>query len=240
MRTIVITGTDRGLGRALAALSLEAGDRVIATYRDDKGAALRPLAERFPERLSLVPLELGDAASIAAAARRIRELATGVDVLLNNAGILGDIELSVGDPQFDPDAVLETIRINAIGPLRLTHALWELLVAGREKLLVAISSEAGSIGQNWRDRWFGYCMSKAALNMEAALIHKRLLPLGGRAMQVHPGYVRSYMHGAKNEKATYEPEEAARLVLDAIAQRATRPAGERPDYFDLHGKDLLW
>jgi NAD(P)-dependent dehydrogenase (short-subunit alcohol dehydrogenase family) len=105
---------------------------------------------------------------------------------------------------------------------------------------VSISSEAGSIGQNWRDRWFGYCMSKAALNMEAALIHKRLLPLGGRAMQVHPGYVRSYMHGAKNEKATYEPEEAARLVLAAIAQRATLPAGERPDYFDLHGKDLPW
>lgn len=240
MRTIVITGTDRGLGHALAALSLEAGDRVIATYRDDKGAALRPLVERFPERMSLVPLELGDTASIAAAAQRIRELATGVDVLLNNAGILGDIEFSIGDPQFDPDAVLETIRINTIGPLRLTHALWEPLVAGREKLLVNISSEAGSIGQNWRDRWFGYCLSKAALNMEAALIHKRLLPLGGRAMLVHPGYVRSYMHGTRNEKATYEPEEAARLVLAAITERATRPAGERPDYFDLHGKELPW
>jgi NAD(P)-dependent dehydrogenase (short-subunit alcohol dehydrogenase family) len=240
MRTIVITGTDRGLGHALAELSLEAGDRVIATYREDKSVALRPLAERCLERLSLVHLELGDATSIAAAARRIRELTPGVDVLLNNAGILGDIEFSVGDPQFEPDEVLETIRINAIGPLRLTHELWDLLVAGRERLLVNISSEAGSIAQNWRDRWFGYCMSKAALNMEAALIHKRLLPLGGRAMQVHPGYVRSYMHGAKNEKATYEPEEAARLVLAAIAQRATQPVGERPDYFDLNGKDLPW
>ncbi len=240
MRTVVITGTDRGLGHALAALSLEAGDRVIATCRDDKSAALRPLAERFPERLSLVHLELGDAASVAAAARRIRELAAGVDVLLHNAGILGDIDYSVGDPLFDPDAVLETIRINTIGPLRLTHELWDLLLAGREKLLVAISSEAGSIAQNWRDRWFGYCLSKAALNMEGALIHRRLLPLGGRAMLVHPGYIRSFMHGAKNEKATYEPEEAARLVLAAIAQRATRPAGERPDYFDLHGKDMPW
>lgn len=240
MRTIVVTGTDRGLGHALAALSLEAGDRVIATYRADKSAALRPLAERFPGRLEPVALDLGDAAGIAAAARRIRELTPAVDVLCNNAGILGDIEASVGDAAFDPDEVLETIRINTLGPLRVTHALWDLLVAGREKLLVNISSEAGSIAQNWRDRWFGYCLSKAALNMEGALIHRRLAPLGGRVMQVHPGYIRSYMHGAKNEKATYEPEEAARLVLEAIAQRATKPAGEQPDYFDLHGKDLPW
>ena len=148
MRTIVITGTDRGLGHALAALSLEAGDSVIATHREVKAAALRSLAERFPERLSLVPLELGDAASIAAAARRIRELTSRVDVLLHNAGILGDIEFSVGDPEFDPDAVLETIRINTIGPLRVTHELWPLLVAGGGKLLVNISSEAGSNGHS--------------------------------------------------------------------------------------------
>ncbi len=240
MRTIVITGTDRGLGAALAALSLEAGDRVVATYRGELGDALRALAARFAGRLEPVELELSDAASIAAAARRIRELTTRVDVLVNNAGILGDIDHTVGDPQFDPDAVLETIRINTIGPLRLTHALWGLLAAGREPLLVNISSEAGSIAQNWRDRWFGYALSKAALNMEGAIIHKRLRPLGGRVMLVHPGYIRSYMHGAKNEKATYEPEEAARLVLGAVAQRAARPAGEQPDYFDLHGRDLPW
>lgn len=240
MKTIVITGTDRGLGHALAEQFLLGGERVIATCRAGRETALQPLAERFPERLAVVTLELGDAASIAAAALRIRELATSVDVLVNNAGILGDIEFSVGDAPFDPDEVLETIRINAIGPLRLTHALWDLLVAGREKLLVNISSEAGSIAQNWRDRWFGYTMSKAALNMEGALIHRRLRPLGGRAMLVHPGYIRSYMHGAKNEKATYEPEDAARLVLAAIAQRASWPAGDQPDYFDLHGKNLPW
>jgi NAD(P)-dependent dehydrogenase (short-subunit alcohol dehydrogenase family) len=115
-----------------------------------------------------------------------------------------------------------------------------LLVAGNEKLLVNISSEAGSIGQNWRDRWFGYCMSKAALNMEGALIHARLRKLGGRVMLVHPGYVRSFMHGARNENATYEPDEAARLVLAAIDRRADAPAGDQPDYFDLHGNDLRW
>ncbi|MFT3829109.1 MAG: SDR family NAD(P)-dependent oxidoreductase [Opitutaceae bacterium] len=240
MRTIVVTGTDRGLGHALAEQLLLAGDRVIATHRGETGGTLRALSARFPGRLEPVELELGDNASVARAARRIRELTRTVDMLINNAGILGDIEHTVGDPQFDPDGVLEVLRINAVGPLRVTHALWNLLASSRDKLLVNISSEAGSIGRNWRDRWFGYCLSKAALNMEGALLHRRLLAVGGRALQVHPGYIRSYMHGARNEKATYEPEEAARLVLAAIAHRVATPAGEWPDYFDLHGNNLPW
>jgi NAD(P)-dependent dehydrogenase (short-subunit alcohol dehydrogenase family) len=240
MKTIVITGTDRGLGLALAEESLAAGDRVFLTCLDPAGDAVRALAARFPERASLIPLDLGDAASVDAAAADIRRGTPTIDRLVNNAAILGDIEHSVGEPGFDCDEVLHVIRINALGPLRVTHALWDLLVAGNEKLLVNISSEAGSIGQNWRDRWFGYCMSKAALNMEGALIHARLRKIGGRVMLVHPGYVRSFMHGARNENATYEPDEAARLVLAAIDRRAAAPAGDLPDYFDLHGHELRW
>lgn len=201
---------------------------------------LAALATRYSEWADVVPLDIGDAVSVAAAAAAIRARTSSIDRLINNAGVLGDIEHTVGEPGLDCDEVVRVIRINAVGPLRVTHALWDLLTAGSERLLVNISSEAGSIGQNWRDRWFGYCLSKAALNMEGALIHQRLRPLGGRVMQVHPGYVRSFMHGTRNERATYEPEEAARLVLAAIAQRTLLPSGERPDYFDLRGKDLPW
>jgi NAD(P)-dependent dehydrogenase (short-subunit alcohol dehydrogenase family) len=240
MKTIVVTGTDRGLGLALAEAALLAGSRVFLTCLEPKGEVVRALAGRFPDRAEIVRLDIGDAASVAAAAAAIRSRAPAIDRLINNAAILGDIEHTVGEPGLNCDEVLRVIGINAVGPLRVTHALWELLAAGNEKLLVNLSSEAGSIGQNWRDRWFGYCLSKAALNMEGALIHERLRQLGGRVMLVHPGYVRSFMLGARNEKATYEPAEAARLVFAAIERRTTQPAGQRPDFFDLHGKDLPW
>ncbi len=240
MKTVVVTGTDRGLGLAFAERLLAAGHRVFLTCLDPQGEGVRALASRFPDRGTVVQLDIDNPQSIAAGAAAIRRHTSSIDRLVNNAGVLGDIDHAIGDPALDADEVLRVIRVNAIGPLRTTQALWPLLVAGGEKLLVNISSEAGSIGQNWRDRWFGYCMSKAALNMEAALIHRRLRELGGRVMQVHPGYVRSYMHGARNEKATYEPDEAAHLVLAAVDQRATTTAGERPDYFDLHGNDLPW
>lgn len=240
MKTVVVTGTDRGLGLALAEHALGAGDRVFLTHRVKPSEALRRLAERFPGRAELIAMDVGDTESVQAASRAIAARTTTVDRLINNAAILGDIAHTIGEPGFDCDDVLDVIRINTIGPLRVTHAHWDLLLAGREKLLVNISSEAGSIGQNFRDRWYGYCLSKAALNMEGALIHQRLRGLGGRVMQVHPGYVRTFMHGSRNEGATYEPGDAARLVWAAIEQHAALPAGERPDYFDLHGNTLPW
>ena len=238
MKTVVITGTDRGLGLALAEQLLAEGNRVFATARNPDCASLLALASRHEEHVDLVELDIGDARSVASSSALIHARTAAVDVLINNAGILGDIERTVGDADLDFDDMLEVIRVNAIGPLRVTHALWERLAAGADKLLVNISSEAGSIGQNWRDRWFGYCMSKAALNMEGALVHQRLRPIGGRVMQVPPGYVRTSMHGARNEKATYEPAAAAGLVLAAVRRQLAEPVGERPDYFDLHGKSL--
>ncbi len=240
MSTVVVTGADRGVGLSLVEQLAAKGDRVFATCLDVDGAALRAVAERFSGCVEIVRLDVGDAASVRLAVSEIRSLVGALDRVINNAGILGDIEHSVGDPEFDPDGVLDVFRINALGALRVTHELWDLLMAGGEKLVVNISSEAGSVARNWRDRWFGYAMSKAALNMEGALIHRRLAEFGGRVMQVHPGYVRSYMHGAKNEKATHEADEAARLVLAAIEQRRSRPRGEQPDYFDLHGEALPW
>lgn len=240
MKTVVITGTDRGFGFALAEKILGRGDRVFLTCRTPQSEAVQALARRFSDRAEVVQLELGDPASIERAAAVIRSRVSGIDRLVNSAGILGDIDHTVGEPGLNIDEVLEVIRINTIGPLRVTHSLWDLLVAGQEKLLINISSEAASIGRNWRDRWFGYCLSKAALNMESAIIHQRLRKLGGRVMLVHPGYMRTYMHGARNEKATYEPEEAAEQVLAVIEQRKDHAAGEQPQFFDLHGNDQPW
>ena len=160
--------------------------------------------------------------------------------MINNAGILGDIEHTVGDPGLDLDDIGKVINTNSIGSLRMIHELWDLITENKEPLIVNISSEAGSIAQNWRDRWFGYCMSKSALNMAAALVHQQLRKKGGRVMQVHPGYVKSFMHGTKNEAATYEPDGAARLVLDAIERFKSTEISDQPDYFDLNGNTLPW
>lgn len=239
-RKILITGCDRGLGLALAEHALAMNCTVFLTCLDPHSATVRALNQRYPDRCEVLPLDVTDPSSVEEAVKTIRFHTESIDWLVNNAAILGEIERSVGETDFQVNDVERVFRVNTVGALRVTHAFWDFLVKGMDRLLVNVSSEAGSIGQNWRDRWFGYSLSKAALNMQGALIHQRLRPLGGRVMQVHPGYVRTYMHGTRNDEATYEPAEAARLLFEAIELRQKAPVLAQPDYFDLHGNPLCW
>lgn len=66
-----------------------------------------------------------------------------------------------------------------------------------KKVIVNISSEAGSIGECWRDREFDYCMSKAALNMQSVLLQKYLKSEGIKVLAIHPGWMRTDMGGAE-------------------------------------------
>jgi len=75
--------------------------------------------------------------------------------------------------------------------------------------LCFVSSEAGSITRAERTAWFGYCMSKAALNMGVKIMFNDLHRNGYTFRVYHPGWIRSYMSGEKNMEATLEPEEAA-------------------------------
>jgi NAD(P)-dependent dehydrogenase (short-subunit alcohol dehydrogenase family) len=104
--------------------------------------------------------------------------------------------------------------VNALGPLRVVEAFLPLLERGQGKRLCFVSSEAGSIARARRTSWFGYCMSKAALNMAVKILFNDLRPRGYTFRLYHPGWIRSYMSGEKNMEATLEPEEAAILALE--------------------------
>ncbi|MCD1258682.1 SDR family NAD(P)-dependent oxidoreductase [Paenibacillus athensensis] len=237
MKQICVTGADRGVGLALTTLLLEAGGEVFAGQYSP-GAALAGLAARFPQKLHVLPLDVADSASVKEAAARIAAHTEKLDVLFNNAAILGDIEASVED-ELDFAEMQAVYNVNALGALRVSNALTPLLLRGADKLIVNISSEAGSIGDCERTSWFAYCMSKSALNMQTALIHNRLRPQGGMAVAVHPGWVQTYMRGVKDEAATLTPEQSAA----GIVETAQRLAAERPEkaaFVDYAGRPLPW
>jgi NAD(P)-dependent dehydrogenase (short-subunit alcohol dehydrogenase family) len=104
-------------------------------------------------------------------------------------------------------------QVNALGPLRIVESFLPLLKKGASRRLCFVSSEAGSITASYRTAWFGYCMSKAALNMAVRNLFNALRPQGFTFRLYHPGWVRSYMSGEKNLTATLEPEEAADYAL---------------------------
>src|SRR6185369_1697222 len=128
--------------------------------------------------------------------------------------------------------------VNALGALRVVEAFLPLLEQGQTKRLCFVSSEAGSIGAAERTSWFGYCMSKAALNMGVKILFNDLHPAGYTFRVYHPGWVRSYIHGETNMDATLEPEEAASYAIPILLN--DRDDEDRFVMVDYEGKEWSW
>jgi len=212
-RTVFVTGGDRGLGFALCAELLKQDWQVFAGQYMPEWPDLSILAGQFPHTLHIVPLDVSSVESIHAAAQTVAMLTDHMDVLINNAGIYSPTaRRPIREPQ-DYTEMHRLYDVNALGPLRVVQAFLSLTDRGSRKRLCFISSEAGSIARAERTAWFGYCMSKAALNMEAKILFNDLHPDGYTFRVYHPGWIRSYMSGEKNMEATLEPEAAATKAI---------------------------
>jgi NAD(P)-dependent dehydrogenase (short-subunit alcohol dehydrogenase family) len=237
-KTVCVTGADRGLGFALVKALLASGSTVFAGTYLQQSAELDRLSEEFPGRLHQVVMDVSSLDSVKAAAASITGQTDRLDLLINNAGVLGDITSTVGD-ELDDEDMLRSFNVNSLGALRAANALIEPIMRGG-KLIVTISSEAGSIADCERDAWFGYCMSKAAVNMGMTVFHNKIKKDGGRVMLFHPGWVKSYMSGVYTDEATFTPGEAAGNILRLIAEHRDH-IGERPLYLEADtGKIKPW
>lgn len=235
-KTAYVTGCDRGLGLALAKVLLAEGYRVFAGSYLADWPELGELAEKEP-KLRIVPLDIGSDKSVQRAADIVKAETDHLDILINNAAIYRDRSEDIfGDLYFDD--MLNMYNVNTLGTLRVTHSVIDLLVKGEGKRLVNISSEAGSIADNWRKREYGYCMTKAAVNMQSAILQNHLQEYGIKVMCFHPGWVRSWMSGKFNDKATVEAIDSAKGIIAQVLKPQEITA--LPSYTDYTGKPLPW
>ena len=239
LKTALVTGADRGLGIGFVKVLLKMGYQVFAGQFLPENSELVSLESQYEGRLSLVQLDISSDESVRQASKQIKKQTNCIDILINNAGQLGDTHKTIMQ-EMDFDEMLQIINVNALGPRRVINSLMGLILASQTKLIVNISSEAGSIGQNHRERKFGYCMSKSALNMGGALIHKSIIQQGGRVIQIHPGCIKSYMHGYLDQKAEIESEEAAEKIINVVQMQAEMPVADIPVFIDLDGNKVQW
>lgn len=212
-RIALVTGADRGLGLALTAGLLAKGWRVLAGQYLSEWPELGALAEAHSGRLSLIPLDVGSDESVRAAASFAATMVDRIDLLVNNAGVNSPTTFRPIRESQDYAEMRRLYNVNAVGPLRVAQAFLPLTDRGDLKRLCFVSSEAGSINRAERKSWYGYCCSKAALNMGVSMLFNGLRPAGYTFRLYHPGWVRSYMRGTKNLQAELEPEDAARPAL---------------------------
>jgi NAD(P)-dependent dehydrogenase (short-subunit alcohol dehydrogenase family) len=232
--TVFISGANRGLGLALADRFLKGGFHVFAGARNPS-SGLSSLMDKYPEKLTVLPLDVTDMDSVRMAVRRVAEQITGLDMLVNNAAVyLGQKRPILEQTYLTTDYLEKTMDTNVFGPLRMTQQFLPLLEKGYRRLIMNISSEAGSIADCRRDREFVYCMSKAALNMQSKILHNYLSPKGIKVLAVHPGWVRTDMGGPD---ADISADQAAEGVFK-LAVKNWKPSDGI--YFDYQGNPLRW
>ncbi|MBN8940682.1 MAG: SDR family oxidoreductase [Rhizobiales bacterium] len=233
MRAVLVTGGNRGIGLALVQAFLDRGDRVVATARDPaKAAELNAKAAQAPERLAVVALDVANPASVAGLAGRLTGAGvTALDVLVNNAGIIGPARQSTLDMDFDGFA--ETLAINTLGPLRVVQAVLPLLKAGRDAKILTITSAMGSMSHTTSDR-IAYRTSKAAVNKLMQGLGTDLAPQGIAVAVAHPGWVRTDMGG---QAAAVAPADSAAGLVGLIDRMAV---GEPCSFHDWSGRAVPW
>jgi NAD(P)-dependent dehydrogenase (short-subunit alcohol dehydrogenase family) len=220
MASVLVTGANRGIGLALVRRFAQRGDEVIAVCR-------RPSAEL---EACKVRVESGvDLTSDEAVAALGRKLAgRTLDFLVLNAGVLQDDDLD----SVTVDEVRAQLEVNAIAPLRVTLALRPALRAGAK--IGVITSRMGSIGDNGSGGYYGYRMSKAALNAMAMSLARDLRPAGVAVAVLHPGYVQTDMTG---QRGNVTPDEAARQLIERLDGLALETSGT---FWHANGQVLPW
>lgn len=178
-KTIVITGANRGIGLAMATIFKERGDTVYALCRKSS-ESLDALNVNVVEQI-----DVSTQAGLSTAVSALKGIT--IDLLINNAGILRDEQLS----DLNQETILEQFNVNALAPLALSHALLPNLTAGSK--IALITSRMGSITDNTSGGRYGYRMSKAALNIAAVSLARDLESDKVAVGIYHPGFVQTDM-----------------------------------------------
>lgn len=163
--TVLITGSNRGLGLEFVRQFSPRGYKIIATCREPGQAVeLKKLAEKSGD-IVIERLDVADHAQIDALADKYRGVP--IDILLNNAGIGGGAE-NQEFGKFKYEVFHDVMQVNALGPLKMAEAFVQNVAASPLKKLMTVSSSQGSIGKVTMPRLYWYRSSKSALNMVMA------------------------------------------------------------------------
>jgi NAD(P)-dependent dehydrogenase (short-subunit alcohol dehydrogenase family) len=210
-RVWFITGSGRGMGVDLARAALAAGHAVVATGRDTETVAD---AVGDADDLLVAELDITSLASAEAAVRDAADRFGRIDVLVNNAGnfYAGFFE------ELTPEQIERSLTTNLVGPMNVTRAVLPVMREQRSGNVVAITSTAGIVGQEFCS---AYAASKFGVEGWMESLRFEVEPFGIRTTIVEPGFFRTEL--LTNESTAY-----AELSIDDYAERTaqTRPAWE--------------
>jgi NAD(P)-dependent dehydrogenase (short-subunit alcohol dehydrogenase family) len=230
MPSVLVTGSNRGIGLEWCRQYAEADWRVFATCRHPQTAdALHTLAGTHP-RLTVHRLDVTQPESVYALRAELQDEA--IDVLVNNAGVY--LEKYAPTVALRYDEWMQTLEVNTLGPMRVTEALLELVAGSQRKLVVSITSHMGSIAEIAAPGDTYYRSSKAALNAAMKGLSIALGERGIGVLLLHPGWVKTRMGG---RDAPLPPAESVAGMRKLVDEFRMDMSGR---FFRYDGTEIPW
>lgn len=231
MATILITGANRGLGLEFVRQYLGEGCAVIGACRNPGAApGLRQLERDFRGALSVVELDVADAASVRRAAASVPS--SPIDILVNCAGVIGAHGQTIGSLHYDDWT--HVLEVNLMGPARVCEAFLDHVARSDRRLIVTITSGMGSLADNTSGGSIPYRTSKAAVNMLMRSAAVDLKPRRITCVVLNPGWVKTDMGGPN---AKLSPEESVGAMRTLIAKLGPSNSGR---FYNFDGREYPW
>jgi len=236
MERVLITGANRGIGFALVEEYVKADDiKIFATCRNpDSATELNTLADQYPDKISVVQLDINDKASIDTSVKVIESETDALDVLINNAGInpKGQPEANrLGE--MTAEAVGHIVTTNSVSPLIVSQAYRQLLQNGNNPRLVMVSSQMGSLARGGSGS-YAYRMSKASMNMAAVTLSQDGAMSGITVVTTHPGWVQTDMGGANASITPTESATGMKRLIDGLT------SSDNGKFYRWDGSEHAW
>ncbi|MEK0161614.1 SDR family oxidoreductase [Pseudoalteromonas piscicida] len=217
---VLVTGANRGIGLEFCKQYLSLGCKVTAVVRK---------ASAELESLGVDIIEDIDVATENGAKKLLAALGSKkIDILINNAGVFHNETLA----EMDFENIDHQFNVNALGPIRVTHALLDNLEAGSK--VAMITSRMGSIADNGSGGYIGYRMSKAALNAASVSMAHELKNQDIAVGLFHPGFVQTQMVGFAGDIG---PDVAAERLIKRIEHLTIENSG---GFWHSNGDTLPW
>jgi NAD(P)-dependent dehydrogenase (short-subunit alcohol dehydrogenase family) len=236
--TVLVTGANRGLGFEFAKQYADRGWTVIATARNpDAATELQALAAKSG-RIAIEKLDLLDTAAIKALAAKYE--GKPVDLVVNNAGVLGDLDKqklgALDYPEFE-----EVMAVNVYGALAVAEAFREHVAASRHKKIVSVTSGSGMITIPGNLGPYFYRASKVALNMVMKVLADDLRGRGVVVGLIAPGTADTDMRraivGADRASRDQRPEASVAAMMQVIDGLTLEQSGLP---FNFNGRQMPW